>query len=130
VAGNQVVGIAQMSTGFVSYQATINLNPRISNVISGNLGNGVGIYGGTHNQIAMNNIGTDATGTLGRGNARNGILLTRGASDNLIGGPSRNPQAGPNDRPPQANLIAGNRGEAIHMGRGADGNTMIGNLTP
>ncbi len=86
VAGNQVVGIASTSSGIIAYQATVNLGFQLSNVISGNRGNGIGVYGATDNQIAMNNIGTDATGMLARGNGKNGILLTQGAARNLIGG--------------------------------------------
>ena len=87
VAGNQVVGIVIGELGAViSYQATVNLGFQLSNVISGNGGNGIGIYGADGNQIAMNNIGTDASGTLKRGNAKNGILVTDGASGNMIGG--------------------------------------------
>ena len=77
VAGNQVVGIVNASSGIISYQATVNLGFQLSNVISGNGGNGIGIYGASDNQIAMNNIGTDASGTLKRGNAKNGILVTK-----------------------------------------------------
>ena len=88
VAGNQVVGIAIADPGHqpIAYQATVNLGFQLSNVISGNRGNGIGIYGASGNRIAMNNIGTDATGTLKRGNAKNGILVTGGAAGNLIGG--------------------------------------------
>ncbi len=70
VAGNQVVGIAAVNGGIIAYQATVNLGFQLSNVISGNGGNGIGIYGASDNRIAMNNIGTDATGTLKRGNAQ------------------------------------------------------------
>ncbi len=101
MAGNQVVGIATTSTGIIAYQATVNLDFQLSNVISGNGGNGIGIYGASDNRIAMNNIGTDATGTLRRGNAKNGILLTRGASNNMIGGTvsGGNDPHGGRDRP-------------------------------
>ena len=64
----------------------MNTGFQLSNVISGNGGNGIGIYGANDNQIAMNYIGTDVTGTLRRGNAGNGILVTDGAVGNLIGG--------------------------------------------
>ena len=47
-----------------SYQATVNIGFQLSNVISGNGGNGIGLYGANDNQIAMNYIGTDVTGTL------------------------------------------------------------------
>jgi hypothetical protein len=115
----------------VAYQATVNLGAQLSNVISGNRGNGIGIYGATGNRIAMNNIGTDSTGTLRRGNAQNGILLTEGASNNFIGGSvsgGNDPTAGVFVRPPQGNLISGNRGNGVLMTGGATGNTMSGNF--
>ena len=58
----------------------MNTGFQLSNVISGNGGNGIGIYGASGNTIAMNNIGTDSSGTLKRGNAKNGIMVTDGAS--------------------------------------------------
>ena len=78
VSGNQVVGIVIGPEGTFSFQATVNIGFQLSNVISGNGGNGIGLYGANDNQIAMNDIGTDVTGTLDRGNAGNGILVTGG----------------------------------------------------
>ena len=49
VAGNQVVGIVVGGTSVFSFQATIN-GFQLSNVISGNYGNGIGIYGADDNQ--------------------------------------------------------------------------------
>ncbi len=131
VAGNQVVGIVNTSSGIISYQATVNLDAQLSNVISGNGGNGIGIYGASNNVIATNNIGTDATGTLKRGNAKNGILLTQGASKNMIGGQvsgGNDPTAGVFVRPPQGNLISGNRNDGVLIKAGATQNTMSGNF--
>ena len=122
VAGNQVVGIVIGVSGTFSYQATVNVGFQLSNVISGNGGNGIGIDGASDNQIAMNFIGTDATGTLPRGNAQNGILVTDGATNNLIGGQA----TGGNDptgevfvRPPQGNLISGNGANGVLINAGA-----------
>ena len=58
------------------FQATVNVGFQLSNVISGNGGNGIQITGANDNQIAMNYIGTDVTGTVDRGNDDNGILIT------------------------------------------------------
>ena len=131
VAGNQVVGIAGTSAGIISYQATVNLGAQVSNVISGNGGNGIGVYGGTDNRIAMNNIGTDASGTVGLGNRQNGILLTRGAARNFIGGQvsaGNNPTKGVFVRPPQGNLISSNGANGVLMTGGATHNLMSGNF--
>jgi trimeric autotransporter adhesin len=134
IAGNQVVGISNSGSGILAYQATINVGFQLSNVISGNGGNGIGIYGADANTIAMNNIGTDVTGTLRRGNAKNGILVTKGAVANIIGGQAtggNDPTAGtPGSivRPPQGNLISANRGNGVMITKGATGTLLSGNF--
>ncbi|MEO6810234.1 MAG: right-handed parallel beta-helix repeat-containing protein, partial [Isosphaeraceae bacterium] len=144
VAGNQVVGIMTGPAGVSSFQATINTGFQLSNVISGNHGNGIGIYGSNDNQIAMNFIGTDASGGLQRGNAKNGIFVTQGAARNLIGGQAtggNNPTQGVFVRPPQGNLISGNHANGVlinkhatqtllsgnFIGTSASGNSVLGN---
>jgi hypothetical protein len=82
--------------------------------------------------IAGNYIGTDLTGTIGRGNGMDGIAIFR-ASNNVIGGTA------PSDR----NVISGNGLNGIRMQggsipgpipgtmsfySGADGNTVLGNV--
>ena len=131
VYGNQVVGIVAGDTGVVSYQATVNVGFQLSNVISGNAGNGIGIYGANDNQIAMNDIGTDVTGTIRVGNGKNGILVTNGAMRNLIGGQA----TGGNDpteavyvRPPQGNLISGNKANGVLITNGATATVLSGNF--
>ncbi|WP_406698198.1 right-handed parallel beta-helix repeat-containing protein [Singulisphaera sp. Ch08] len=131
VAGNQVVGLVIGASGTSSFQATVNTGFQLSNVISGNRGNGIGIYGSHDNQIAMNQIGTDATGTLRRGNAKNGILVTQGAARNLIGGQAtggNDPTANVFVRPPQGNLISGNQGNGVLINKGATQNILSGNF--
>jgi hypothetical protein len=133
VYGNQVVGIVY--DGLVSrpYQATVQTGFQLSNVISGNRGNGVSITGvGTmNNHVAMNFIGTDVTGALRRGNGGNGVVITGGASENVIGGEA----TGGNDptdavfvRPPQGNLISGNYANGVLISAGADSNEVAGNF--
>jgi trimeric autotransporter adhesin len=132
VIGNQVVGINITPAGTgPAFQATVNVGFQLSNVISGNRGNGIGIYGASGNQIAMNNIGTDATGTLKRGNAKNGILVTKGSSNNLIGGQAtggNDPTASVFVRPPQGNLISGNGANGVLINGGSTGNVLSGNF--
>jgi parallel beta-helix repeat protein len=131
VAGNQVVGIVNAGAGIISYQATVTTSFQLSNVISGNGGNGIGIYGASDNVISMNNIGTDASGQVRRGNAKNGILVTQGASGNMIGGQAsggNDPTGGVFVRPPQSNLISANRSDGVLIKGGAAGNTMSGNF--
>ncbi len=131
VTGNQVVGIVIGTTGTISYQATVNTGFQLSNVISGNGGNGIGIYGANDNQIAMNFIGTDASGTVALGNRGNGILVTNGAARNVIGGQAtggNDPTANVFVRPPQGNLISGNRGDGVLITNGATQTLLSGNF--
>ncbi|AMV37917.1 hypothetical protein [Planctomyces sp. SH-PL62] len=104
VIGNQVVGIVLADAGVFSYQATVDVGFQLSNVIAGNCGNGVGIYGSHDNHVAMNFIGSDASGTAARGNRGSGVLMTSGASGNLIGGQAtggNDPTGGIFVRPPR-----------------------------
>jgi hypothetical protein len=131
VAGNAVVGLVIGGSGTTPYQATVNTGFQLSNVISGNKGNGIGIYGADDNQIAMNEIGTDITGTIALGNRKSGILVTNHAKDNLIGGQA----TGGNDptnsvfvRPPEGNLISGNSGDGVLINQGSTGTLLSGNF--
>jgi len=131
VAGDKAVGIVVTDSGVFSYQATVNSGFQLSNVISGNSGNGVGIYGSSGNRVAMNNIGTNAAGTIALPNGQNGVLLTQGAARNLIGGQAtngNNPTGGVFVRPPQGNLISGNRGNGVLINKGATQNVLSGNF--
>lgn len=131
VYGNQVVGIVIGGGTTLSFQATVNTAFQLSNVISANGANGVGLYGGDDNQVAMNYVGTDISGTLRRGNALNGILLTSNAARNLIGGeatggnsPSRNVFV----QPPQGNVISGNHANGVFITGRATQNQLSGNF--
>ena len=131
VYGNQVVGIVIDGSTITSYQATINSSFQLSNVISGNGGNGINLHKASSNPIAMNYIGTDVTGTVDLGNAQNGILLTSKSASNLIGGEA----TGGNDpttdvfvRPPQGNLISGNNANGVLIQKNSTGNQLSGNF--
>jgi len=96
----------------------------VRNVISGNIRNGVlvmGPVGGVsgsvmQNLVQGNFIGTDATGTLDRGNASNGVHLINSAS-NTIGGAAA-----------ARNVISGNNGEGVRIdGATATENVIQGN---
>jgi hypothetical protein len=73
------------------------------NVISSNAINGVGVGDATSVTILGNYIGTDATGTVARGNASNGISVTGTASGTTIGGTATG----------SGNLIANNSGDGV-----------------
>jgi hypothetical protein len=131
VYGNQVVGLVIGTDGPISYQATIDIEFQLSNVISGNGDNGIGLYTASDNNIAMNYIGTDVTGTIDLGNAKSGILVTSASKRNLIGGEA----TGGNDptnaifaRPPQGNLISGNNAYGVYLTGGATLNQLSGNF--
>lgn len=103
---------------------------QLSNVISGNLGNGITIAGGDGNTVASNYIGTDASGRIPLGNGGHGIRLTSGADVNLIGGIAtggNDPTADVFVRPPAGNLISGNRGCGVRIDGNAEYNQLSGN---
>jgi len=57
------------------------------NVISGTTaGSGIRLVGASSNTIKGNFIGTNAAGTMARGNLNNGVTLQSGSANNLIGG--------------------------------------------
>jgi hypothetical protein len=141
VYGDQVVGLVVQPTGTpttFSYQATVNVEFQLSNVISCNNGNGINISGSKGNVIAANYIGTDSTGSsLGFGNRLNGILVTGASSGNLIGGQAagiNNPTGSKNplnivlQTPPQGNLISGNYADGVLISGASTGNVLSGNF--
>lgn len=104
----------------------------LSNVISGNRGNGITIEG-DDNTVQGDYIGTGASGTTAIGNHGNGIRITAGAAGNLIGGiaDTGNKPTPPGQvliRPPQGNLISGNLGSGVLIDDGATGNQLSGNF--
>jgi hypothetical protein len=130
VYGNQVVGVVIGPGGTVSYQATVNVGFQLSNVISANGGNGISLYAANDNQVAMNQIGTDFTGTHDLGNLANGILVTTRSARNIIGGEATGGNDPTNDvfiRPPQGNLISGNNANGVLITGLATQNQLSGN---
>jgi titin len=95
------------------------------NLIASNSGNGVLIEAQTPgsavtgNVVEGNFIGTDAAGDKGIGNGAGGVVLTKAASNNTIGGLA----AG------AGNVISGNKGDGVQIsGNGTSGNLIQGNL--
>ncbi len=104
----------------------------LSNVISGNRGNGITIYG-NDNIVQANYIGTDPTGSRRIANGGNGIHITAGAAENLVGGLASGGNAPTADppviaTPPQGNLISGNRANGVLIDDGATRNQLSGNF--
>jgi hypothetical protein len=90
------------------------------NVISGNDEGGIFFYGAhaAGNQMLGNLIGTDAGGTLARGNSFSGVIVTGSANDNTIGGATSG----------AANVIAANVNFGVWItGAGATNNQVLGN---
>jgi hypothetical protein len=88
------------------------------NVISGNLGTGVEINGGSGNVVLGNLIGTDIYGRARLGNKRDGVDLIDGAADNTVGGSA----AG------AGNVISANGLQGVYLGDGGtSGNLIAGN---
>ncbi|MCS7469466.1 DUF2341 domain-containing protein, partial [Stieleria sp. ICT_E10.1] len=85
------------------------------NVISGNNYAGLVFVDASSNQVQGNYIGTDAGGTLDRGNSQEGIDLNRGGS-NIIGGSNVNAR----------NVISGNDSDGMEID-GSDNNVIQGN---
>jgi len=131
VFGNQVVGLVVGTEGPIPFQATVNVEFQLSNVISGNGDNGIGLYAAHDNDVSMNNIGTDITGTVDLGNAKNGILVTTGSARNLIGGVAtggNDPTDGVFVRPPQGNLISGKNANGVLITGRAKQTQLSGNF--
>ena len=98
-------GITVSGNGRGAYADTGNhqiggTDPADRNIISGNIGDGMGYGDGRANNIIFegNYVGTDASGLQDRGNGGSGLVLEYGAHENVIGGTSTNAR----------NLISGN----------------------
>ncbi|MFH1149073.1 MAG: NosD domain-containing protein, partial [Actinomycetota bacterium] len=87
------------------------------NVVSGNGDDGVLIRGSNGCTVQGNRVGTNAGGTLDRGNTGNGVLLENGADGNTVGGASAEAR----------NIISGNDDQAGVYITGSTGNTILGN---
>lgn len=81
------------------------------NLISGNNGNGIGIYGAQtrSNSIFGNLIGTNLAGTSALKNSGDGILVTDGSTSNRIGDSDTSPGTG------AGNVISGNGSDGIEF---------------
>lgn len=114
-----------------------------SNVISGNTGNGIHIYGSAGNTIQANAIGTNSAGTAAITNLGNGVLVEYFATNNTIGGtayynsatgqtnnPTGNKGTVPiiSIAPPLGNLISGNTLNGVLIDSGSELTVLSGNF--
>ena len=122
--GNGAAGIS------IIFGANLNLiggnEPGARNLLSGNGWYGVQLQdpGTSGNRVQGNYIGTNANGTAAIPNAKDGVVIANGASDNLIGG----------EAPGERNLISGNGEIGVNLSRdetypgdGAAANRVLGN---
>ncbi len=115
----------------------------VTNVISGNAGNGLVLAGSRGNTVVSNRIGTNASGSSAIGNGGDGILITGRSDGNEIGGTAfvdkhtgqaNNPTGSKGTTtpvfvvPPLGNLVSGNGGNGIMIDGGSRGNTLNGNF--
>jgi len=131
VFGDAVTGSAVGSAGAIPFQATVATSYQQSNVIGGNIGNGIAILGATQSRVQMNAIGTSVAGTAAVPNRGQGVLVGGRADGTLIGGQAtggNDPTGGVFVRPPQGNLISGNRGDGVRVTGLATGTTLSGNF--
>jgi hypothetical protein len=115
--GNSLVGV------FIGLSASNNIVggniETARNVISGNGGDGIRLEGTTNNWITGNHIGTDISGVAALQNDGNGISISSGASNNMIGGNTDGAR----------NLISGNLYHGIQLqDNGTTGNQIQGNF--
>jgi parallel beta-helix repeat protein len=115
----------------------------VANVISGNGGNGIELYGSSGNTVVSNRIGTDPAGRLPIRNGGNGIELTRRSDRNEIGGTAfvdkstgqaNNPTGDKGTVtpvfvvPPLGNQISGNARNGVLIDDGSANNMLNGNF--
>ncbi len=91
----------------------------LGNVVSGNGQLGIRILNGSHDVTLLGNfIGTDATGTVARENALEGLVLSD-AHDNVVGGTTQG----------AGNVISGNGVDGLQIHEaGSTGNQVLGNV--
>jgi len=123
VSGTAMVG--NLRNGIFISDASNNViggtTPGAGNLISGNEAIGILLQDPdtTGNQVLGNYIGTDVSGTTALGNYQSGIVISFGASNNIVGG----------TLPGTGNLISGNDYAGIHIqNSGTTGNQVLGNF--
>ena len=126
--GTDPTGLAALGNGAsgvqIGFGATGNTvggtDTGAGNIISGNAGSGVYLYGSeTNSNVVLGNlIGTDESGALGLGNSGSGVYIA-GATANTIGGTAGG----------AGNVISGNAGNGVYIyGTDASDNVVLGNL--
>jgi hypothetical protein len=92
------------------------------NTFSGNLGYGLAIIEGAHDNRVLNSfVGVNVAGLAALSNQQGGIYIGAYAAHNAIGGSSSDPKK------PKMNLISGNVGDGVTLGKGSTYTSVIDN---
>jgi parallel beta-helix repeat protein len=136
-SGNQI-GVNPTSANGTAAAAGV-----VTNVISGNGGNGISFHGSSGNTVVANRIGTNAAGTSAMANGGNGIWITAGSNGNTVGGSAyvdsttgqANDPTGAKGTvtptfivPPLGNLVSGNGQTGILIDGNSQQNVLSGNF--
>jgi trimeric autotransporter adhesin len=122
LGANGSTSLGNTDNGVTVFQSTDTVigstDPAGRNIISANALSGVSITDAQRALVKGNYIGTDATGTLARGNAQDGVRMNGSTDDAVIGG----------DAVGAGNLIANNTGDGVLINTASGKvNTVIGN---
>ncbi len=121
VSGSQALGNGDMD-GMVLESATgTQVGGRqasLRNVISGNLSNGIVVSASGNTKIEGNFIGTTADGSAALGNQQQGVWLTNGSYQTMIGGSASG----------AGNVISGNNESGVYALQAGIGNKIQGNF--
>jgi hypothetical protein len=141
--GGDGVFVAASSRGNRIGENPAGQSGAVSNVISGNAGNGITLSGSSANTVAANRIGTDAAGTSAIPNRDNGLAIVGRSHANEVGGTVfvdsttgkvNNPTGSKGTVtpvfvvPPDGNLISGNGLSGVLIDDGAGHNELNGNF--
>ncbi len=143
--GNRGDGIfvAASSSGNTIGENLTGTSGAVSNVVSGNSGNGITLSGSSINTVQDNRIGTNPAGTSAIPNRYNGLAITGRSYANEIGGTAfvdsatgkaNNPTGSKGTVtpvfvvPPQGNLISSNGLNGVLIDAGAGHNELNGNF--
>ncbi|HEY5426989.1 MAG TPA: hypothetical protein VIJ77_10590 [Candidatus Tumulicola sp.] len=92
------------------------------NTFSGNLGYGLAIMDGAHDNAVINAfVGLNVAGDAALANQQGGIYLGGRATRNVIGGKSTDPKE------PKRNIVSGNVGNGVTLGNGSSHTAVIDN---
>jgi hypothetical protein len=115
--GLRLDGTAHGNTIGDYYQSVIP-----QNTFSGNLGYGIDIFQGAHdNEIFNAVVGANVTAKVALGNRKGGIFVGKFASHNYFGGKTTD------QRKPRKNIISGNNGNGVTLGNGSSYTSLIDN---